>query len=347
MLGTFRGRRPVRRPFPERPFSHDLAAASLPHRHSRIRLHQRCGPEPLRLAVEPFHRHQGARARTGHRHLHAQQPGRHAHERRHRASGLCAPGHRAGRHAGEPLRGQGRRAPPAGRFHPALRVQRAGIRQRGGSMRGRRIRVHPAREHHGRDHRRRAVVPQRGGHPLYRRLQSPRAAQGLRRRRRRLLPPVRRAGARVRGRTPSPRRLQAPEPRGLGRLPALFVRAGHHKLFLLFRRAAELPAPQGEHPYLRPRHAHEPSDRPRWIHALHRGALNGNAVGHRVHSARRGRVHAGGLHHAQRAQARPASAAVHRRAARHHPCATPACERGKNSGRSGCHSRHAGQAAPN
>ena len=64
--------------------------------------------EPVRVAVQPVHRRQGSRAGAGHHRVHAQQPRRDAHERRHRAAGLCAPGDRAGRHAGGALRGQRR-----------------------------------------------------------------------------------------------------------------------------------------------------------------------------------------------------------------------------------------------
>ena len=85
--------------------------------------------------------------------------------------------------------------------------------------------------------------------------------------------PCSRARARVRGRAPPAGGRHAAATRRPGRLPALLVRAGHYEFVLLFRRAAQPPAAQAQHPHLRPRHAHQPADQLQRIH-LSTGVLS-------------------------------------------------------------------------
>ena len=173
-------------------------------------------------------------SRAGHHRVHAQQPRRDADERRHRASGY-APGDRAGRHAGDatPIK---LHPPAAGRVHAALRVQRAGVRERGGSLQGRGVRVHPAREHHGRDHRRRARSAARWASctPT---TSTGACCEGVRHDADVAYAPVRRACTCSWAAPPAGGRRTLLLTRRPGRLPALLVRTGHHELVLLFRGA--------------------------------------------------------------------------------------------------------------
>ena len=192
--------------FTERITTMTLAATSLPHRNSRVRVHQRGGPEPVRIAVEPAPRPSRSSSRS-----------------------WASPCSRAATAAstltndGTELLGYARQVieqadmlearyastaaltrTAAGRVHAALRVQRAGVRRTWSEQcEGDEYDFILRESGHGRDHRRRAHVPQRGGRALHRRLQ-PRACC------RRpstmptlaYFPAVRRARARVRGRAP-------------------------------------------------------------------------------------------------------------------------------------------------
>ena len=92
------------------------------------------------------------------------------------------------------------------------------------------------------------------------------------------------------------------KPADLEEYPPLLVRAGHGELVLLFRRAVRAICRTSANIRISgPRHAHEPAHQPQRLHAFDRRAVCRDALGHRVHPLGRGRVDAGGLHHAQRA----------------------------------------------
>ena len=146
---------------------HDASTAAISHRDRRGGLHQRRRIQHLRIAVQPLHRHEGARARVRHHHLHALEPRRDAYERGHGAARLRAAGRRAGRHAGKQVCRQRVGHPQARHLHPALRLLRARFYQHRRALRGRGLRLRAPRGAHQRDHRRREGLQKRYRHPVH------------------------------------------------------------------------------------------------------------------------------------------------------------------------------------
>ena len=166
-----------RRSAPERGSFHDIAAACLSCRRSRMRQHHRRGRTAFYLAAEPECCYPQSGEGNGRDRLCALEQGRCRHARG-RGTALVRPdAARAGRHHAGALRRRPAARSPVLRVVPALFVRGQRLCRCGAAVRRRPVQLHPARDADRRNHRRRFLRPERARSALPVREQRERALQ--------------------------------------------------------------------------------------------------------------------------------------------------------------------------